>query len=62
MVFRQGDIEGHPMQPAWDQISESEQNITSHGSFSEADYWEQEEAEREQILRLQELEKELDSE
>jgi hypothetical protein len=62
MVFRQGDIEGHPMQPAWDQISEEEQELTAHGAFSEADYWEREEIEREQTLKLQELEQELDSE
>jgi len=62
MVIRQGDIEGHPMQAAWDQISENEQNINSHGAFNEADYWEQEDNEREQALKLQELEQDLDSE
>lgn len=62
MVFHQGDIEGHPMQAAWDQISENERDIMSHDAFNEADYWDQEDAEREQVLKIQELEQDLDTE
>ncbi len=63
MVFHQDDIEGHPMQPAWDQISEHERDLLSHDAFNEADYWAQEDNERDQILLGQKLkEQELDSE
>lgn len=62
MVIRQGDIEGHPMQADWNQISENEQAIHAHGAFDEVAYWAAEEREREQALKIRELERELDSE
>tara|TARA_B110000495_G_C23002657_1_gene591892 strand:+ start:624 stop:776 length:153 start_codon:yes stop_codon:yes gene_type:complete len=50
------------MQLDCESLSEELQAQIAHQGFSESAYWDQEEAEREHVLKLQELEQELDFE